>query len=327
MAGLNLMKSVERYKVYFNESVSGLEIGAQVKYNGVRVGQVAEIKIVSSHLNKVLVVLELESGTPVKDDTKAVLTGMGITGLKFVELTGGSEEAPLLPPGGTLKAGRSFMGIIGGKAEDIAVKTELVLNRINAVLNDTNLVNIEHVIANVREITGKVNSLIDDNDDKIAGIVDDLAIAAKDLKAGIGKADRSMAELEQMIASSRPGVEEIVRNMEQATASFRRTGRDLAKVEGILGQISATVDHFDKKLAALDVAGISSGVKTSVDEAGETLHTIRRTVEASRQNIFYSSKSLKRTLRNLEEFSSAIRDQPSLLLSNKKPKDRGAPED
>ena len=115
--------------------------------------------------------------------------------------------------------------------------------------------------------------------------------------------------------------------MEQATASFRRTGRDLAKVEGILGQISATIDHFDKKLTALDVAGISSGVKTSVDEAGETLHTIRRTVEASRQNIFYSSKSLKRTLRNLEEFSSAIRDQPSLLLSNKKPKDRGAPED
>ncbi len=327
MAGINLMKSVERYRVYFNESVSGLEIGAQVKYNGVRVGQVAEINIVSDQLNKVLVVLELESGTPVKADTKAVLTGMGITGLKFVELTGGTDEAEAVPPGGTLKAGRSFMGIIGGKAEDIAIKTELVLNRINAVLGDENQLNIEKTISNVQEITSKVNGLLDDNDDKISGIIDELSLASKDLRTGIGKANRSMDELEKVISSASPGVKDIIENLTHATASFKKTGRDLAKIDKILGQVSGTIDLFDRKLSSIDAAGISSGVKTSVDEAGEALHTIRRTVEASRQNIFHSSKSLKRTLRNLEEFSSAIRDQPSLLLSNKKPKDRGGPED
>ena len=139
LAGIKLMEASDTYKVQFDETVSGLEVGAQVKYNGVRIGQVAGIKINPEKIAQVTVLLELDEDTPVKADTVAVLTSMGITGLKFVELAGGSDEAPLLLPGGTIRTGHSFMGSMAGKAEDIAVKVELAVSKVNAVLSESNI--------------------------------------------------------------------------------------------------------------------------------------------------------------------------------------------
>jgi phospholipid/cholesterol/gamma-HCH transport system substrate-binding protein len=327
LAGLNIMKQGEYYKVVFSESVSGLEVGAQVKYSGVRVGQVADIRIDPERLGRVVVVLELRKGTPVKQDTKAVLSGMGITGIKFVELTGGSNKAARLRQWGTIQAGHSFMGTIEGKAEDIAVKTELALNKINTVLSEQNIARIEDVLSNLKDITDNANKLVADNDDKVSAIVADLSKASGDLRQGMAAANSSMQELEALLQNARPGAEETVLNMAEASRGFKKTAADLAKVDDILRKISVTLKDFDDKLAAVDVAGISDGVKQSVDEASAALKSIRRIVESSRENVFASSKSLKRTLRNLEEFSAEIRDQPSLLLSKERPKDRTPPEE
>ncbi len=327
MAGFSLTKSKEKFKVYFNESVSGLEIGAQVKYNGVRVGQVSEIAIAAKNVNKVMVTLELDVGIPVKTDSKAVLTGMGITGLKFVEISGGTDQAEQVPPGGTIQAGRSFMGIIGGKAEDITVKMELALNKINAVMSDQNISNIEDIIANVKNISVTVDKLASESTNKFSKIMDELAKASSDIGDGAAAAKSGMVQLDNLVKSSSPGVDEIVKNTAQATASFRKTANDLSKINEILSRLSSTVKDVQAKVAAIDAAGISDGVKSSVVEANATLSSVRRIVDTSRENITHSARSLRRTMRYLEEFSSTIRDQPSLLLSSKKQKDKAGPED
>ena len=38
----------------------------------------------------------IERGTPIKEDTVAVLKTQGLTGIAYVELSGGSADAPLL---------------------------------------------------------------------------------------------------------------------------------------------------------------------------------------------------------------------------------------
>ena len=87
----------DRYFVRFRESVSGLEVGTTVKMRGVAVGQVERVAIASDG-ESVIVTLALAVETPVPTDTRALLSAIGVTGLKFVELTGGTGDAPRIPP-------------------------------------------------------------------------------------------------------------------------------------------------------------------------------------------------------------------------------------
>jgi len=89
-------KSYQTYQVYIQESVSGLNKKAYVKYRGVEVGYVRDIALVPERPNEVLVLLDIEQGVPLKQDTLALLSIQGLTGLAYVELTGGSLDA--LPP-------------------------------------------------------------------------------------------------------------------------------------------------------------------------------------------------------------------------------------
>ena len=84
------------YRVAFNESVSGLKPGEPVKYHGVDVGVVKALSLDPQDARRVLVDITLNNGTPVKTDTRAKLKLKGITGLVYVELSGGSPDAQLL---------------------------------------------------------------------------------------------------------------------------------------------------------------------------------------------------------------------------------------
>jgi phospholipid/cholesterol/gamma-HCH transport system substrate-binding protein len=89
-------KVYDIYQASISESVSGLNQGASVKYRGVDVGRVKQITLRPDNPEEVVVLLEIERGTPVKQDTFAVLQTQGLTGLASVELTGGTKSAPPL---------------------------------------------------------------------------------------------------------------------------------------------------------------------------------------------------------------------------------------
>jgi phospholipid/cholesterol/gamma-HCH transport system substrate-binding protein len=84
------------YRIHFGESVSGLSIGDPVKFRGVDVGTVKAIALDPADPRLVQVDIHLRKETPVKTDTKATLKLKGITGVVFVELNGGSPNAPTL---------------------------------------------------------------------------------------------------------------------------------------------------------------------------------------------------------------------------------------
>jgi phospholipid/cholesterol/gamma-HCH transport system substrate-binding protein len=81
------------YRVHFTESVNGLALGDPVKFQGVDVGTVKAMALDPSDPQKVQVDVRLRKEAPVKTDTKAVLKLKGITGVMFIELSGGSPEA------------------------------------------------------------------------------------------------------------------------------------------------------------------------------------------------------------------------------------------
>ena len=84
------------YRIHFDESVSGLALGEPVKLVGVDVGTVKTMSIDTKDPRRVQVEVKLHKDAPVKTDTKATLRSKGITGVSFIELSGGTPDAQTL---------------------------------------------------------------------------------------------------------------------------------------------------------------------------------------------------------------------------------------
>lgn len=85
-----------RYRIRFSESVSGLAKESAVKFRGVDIGYVEQIKIDPKDSKLIQVEIRVLKSTPIKTDTTATLKLYGITGAVYVELNGGSHGAPHL---------------------------------------------------------------------------------------------------------------------------------------------------------------------------------------------------------------------------------------
>jgi len=114
------------YHVYMEESVSGLNLNAPVRYRGVEVGRVRNIVLAPDNVEQVQLTLAIKTGTPIKSDTVAVLQTQGLTGLASVDLVGGSRESGALTTKGdeeipVIRAGPSLMVRLDASLTDAAV--------------------------------------------------------------------------------------------------------------------------------------------------------------------------------------------------------------
>ena len=95
-SGGSVRKKVDLYLAIEEESVAGLNLNAPVKYDGVEVGKVSDIRLDPVNPEKVRLTFVIEHGTQIKADTVAVLKTQGLTGIAYVELSGGTRDAPPL---------------------------------------------------------------------------------------------------------------------------------------------------------------------------------------------------------------------------------------
>jgi phospholipid/cholesterol/gamma-HCH transport system substrate-binding protein len=79
------------YRVQFDTPVSGLLVGAAVLFNGIRVGEVVELRLSPGKPKQVMATISVAVATPVKADTKAGLEFQGLTGIPVIALEGGSD--------------------------------------------------------------------------------------------------------------------------------------------------------------------------------------------------------------------------------------------
>ncbi len=169
--GLKLNDKYNEYVAYFQgESLSGLEQGAVVKYSGVPVGKVEKITYIPNDLSKVRVIMKLQADFPMKVDMVATTGAMGITGLKYVEITGGTNESQILKPGSEIPTKQSMISTITGKAEVIVGKIELLLNHLTQITNPDSLASIKKILDNVATITDDVKDFVSESRPKIDSV-------------------------------------------------------------------------------------------------------------------------------------------------------------
>lgn len=235
-------KDYERYVAYVSESVSGLNPRAPVKYRGVGVGVVSRIALDRDNPERVRLLLDIEEGTPIKVDTVATVATQGITGIAFVELSGGSREAPDLTASTDERypeiatkpsvfvrldaAVTTMLAEMTGVARDLGTLAE----RVARLLDDEKLAAFGNTLVNVEQLTGVLASRADaitDNSERIDTILANTATMSKELPAVVASMGQLIATVESTVLSIDGTATTITGAVARSERRFQRTTGEL----------------------------------------------------------------------------------------------------
>lgn len=161
LVGTRVFSRYDTYYIRLNkQSVAGLDVGQDVRYYGINIGKIANIRINRTNISQILVTINVRHGTPLKKGVKASLNFIGITGLKIIELTGGENSDEDLPPGSNIEADPGILSDISGKARVISDKVEIMLNNLIALTDPKGGANLMLMIEDIRRSLGNLNNLV-----------------------------------------------------------------------------------------------------------------------------------------------------------------------
>jgi len=230
-AGGEVHRKIDLYQSLSTESVGGLNLNAPVKYRGVDVGKVRDIRLVPGNPQLVQLVYAIDDGTPIKIDTMATLTTQGLTGIAYIELSGGS---PTSPPLVAHKEGE--VPIIPTKPS-LTARLEQVLTRVLASVDRTSQ-NLNGVFS---EENKKALTVALDN---IATITQTLAERKDSIDATLRNADRTMANAARVSAELDHTIARIDRAAESFDAMSRRVDETAAGANRTVTAVGADVQRF-----------------------------------------------------------------------------------
>ena len=246
-------RNYQPYLVYMQESVSGLSRDGVVKYDGVEVGRVHEMDLLAERPGQVRLLLQVEAGTPVREDTVAVLETQGLTGLAFVNLTGGSLDAPLLEakPGETypvIRSKPSTWGRLDRAVEGLLADLSDATHLVKELLAEDNQRRVREILANVDSLTATLAGRAD----RMAEAIDDLATGARHLRdAGAGlpglvvRLSAAVEELDAMATALRAtgeSVGEVVRARDRDLQRF--TGEALPEAAVMINELRRAAENL-----------------------------------------------------------------------------------
>src|SRR5262245_44424705 len=90
-------RDYQRYEIYFLGSVSGLSRGSPVRYLGVDVGRVADMRLDPRAADRVQVIADIDEDAPISRQAVASLSLQGVTGLLFIDLERNRGDKPVMP--------------------------------------------------------------------------------------------------------------------------------------------------------------------------------------------------------------------------------------
>jgi len=258
--GRSFRTTYDTYLVYMNESVAGLSLDAPVRYRGVQVGRVKKIELAENTGEEVRLTLDIERGTPIKQDTLAVLRTQGLTGIAHVELSGGSLQSPTLTPA----PGQRYPVIPSGPSLltrlDFAV-TELLqnLNRssenLNAVFDEPNRKALAETLANLQTVTGTLAQRSKSIDASLASAsqtMQNLARLSSELSGLVARVDRSAETFDRMSNQVNKASVDVAGTVRGAGTDLHRfTSETLPETRALIGELrelSASLRRFSTEL-------------------------------------------------------------------------------
>ncbi len=243
-----------RYEVYFDGSVSGLTPGAPVRYLGVNVGRVVSMYIDHRNPGRVQVIVDIDSATPVSEDSVAELSQQGLTGVLFIDLLRDARNKRLLEAVPSerypvIRSSKSNIDLLLASLPEMVGRASEVLGRVELLLDADNIKSISNAFSNLdattRDLPGTMR--------QIRGLIGDLQETSAEFRATAAsvrgvtdKAGPQLSAAVDQIAMVTAHLSDATDNLDQLIRENRGdirgfTRESLPQVERLLGDSRAAV--------------------------------------------------------------------------------------
>lgn len=266
-SGGTYRKAYDTYLILMDESVSGLNLDAPVKYRGVEVGRVRRMALAPANEQLVQLTLDIERGTPVKQDTVAVLRVQGLTGIAYVELSGGGSSSPAL----VARAGEAYPVIRNGPS---------IMVRLDSA--------ISALLTNVNRTSESMTALMDEDNrrlfkqalQELQVLTRTVAARSAAIDASLLNAARTLDNTARLSGTMSADLPRLVERLQTSAEGFDRMTGAMARAGGEANTTLAGA-RADLRQAAGDIV---PEVRQLAAELREVTGSLRRFSEQLEQN-------------------------------------------
>lgn len=332
LARFQVERQYNRFDVLFN-SVSGLSRAAEVRYNGLPVGQVLSLGLYSDDDSKVRARIEVDADVPVNEGTTAQLEVQGVTGVSFVALSSGRPDAPpLAPPEGervpVIVARPSIFEQLTQDAPDLLSQATRLMANAQTLLSSENVTRVGTILSNLEQVSAQLETTLSD----VSSISGTAAQAADSFGAFTAKLDPvtkalegTLKSAEQTLDAARTTFQNADTTLASATSTLDGAQPAVEAAEGLMrDDLPALVAELREAVSSLqgtiDAVGAEAGETisrfgTTADLANERLTELQSTLTAVDKTLTEAGSSLQAIESASTSFETLIDGEGTQLLS------------
>ena len=241
-------QNMARYEIAFSGSVSGLPPGGQVLYRGIPVGRVAEIRIDPDNVENVLVAVDIERDTPIKEDTIATLEFQGLTGIAYVQLRGGTQASarlePDTEPAPRIASRRSAVERVFESTPELLARAVALVDRLSLLLTDENLEAVAGTLRNVETLSATLAARSDSVDTALTGAAE-MTRSISETSAEVRHLASDLRQLAGRVDSQVEGVSgDLVATLTELQGAAGALAGAAGRLEQVFGQLEQPIDDF-----------------------------------------------------------------------------------
>jgi phospholipid/cholesterol/gamma-HCH transport system substrate-binding protein len=220
ISGRQFDDDYDRYIVEYITPPRGISVGSEVRFNGLKMGEVTKTMLDKDDPGKVLVYIQVQADTPVHMDSYAQNEPLGLTGLSYIQLYAGPSgqrfHFDTLADGIPRIEGRgsTFDNLLGG-SESVIDNVNLLLSRAVGILDPKAADDLHGVISNFNTITSKI-AAVDMTNERVEEFMLAIEQAALDFSTASLAVDEAAKDVSKLLEGD--GVNKM---LEQAEHSLK----------------------------------------------------------------------------------------------------------